>query len=64
MAVKPKAAAPKKKPSAASITSESIEIQTDAFLKAGGKIQRIASGVSGQQNIAGPKHIILGNKSR
>ncbi len=33
------------------------------FLKSGGKIQQIPTGVSGQVNLAGPKHIKLGNKS-
>lgn len=33
------------------------------FLKSGGKIQQIPSGVSGQVNLAGPKHIKLGNQS-
>lgn len=35
-----------------------------AFLRAGGKIQQIPTGVSGQENLAGPKHITLGNKSQ
>ena len=40
-----------------------IEQQTAAFLESGGKIQQIPSGVSGQTNLSGPKHITLGNKN-
>jgi hypothetical protein len=57
-----KRVAASKKKSAPTETSQSIEEQTAAFLKAGGKIQVISSGVSGQLNLAGPKHISLGNK--
>jgi hypothetical protein len=64
MAVKPKTrAAAKGKRPAASETSKSIQEQTKAFLKAGGEIEQVRSGVSGQQNLAGPKHITLGKKS-
>jgi len=61
MAGKPKTAAAKKKQPAAVETSLSIEEQTLAFLKSGGEIEQINSGVSGQQSMAGPKHITLGN---
>jgi len=44
-------------------TSESINEQIESFLKSGGKIQQIDSGVSGQQDSRGPKHITLGNSS-
>lgn len=64
MAARPKTAAAKKKQRNATETSQSIEEQTRAFLDAGGKITQINSGVSGQQNTAGPKHISLGNKAR
>ena len=61
MAAKPtRAAANNKQPSAAE-TSLSIAEQTEAFLAAGGTIEKIDSGVSGQQSVAGPKHIKLGN---
>lgn len=50
----------KKKTSNPVETSASIEEQTRAFLKSGGKIQYIDSGVSGQQSMAGNKHITLG----
>ena len=53
----------KKKQPAASETSQSIAEQTEAFLRAGGQIQQISNGVSGQQSLAGRKHISLGNKS-
>jgi len=55
------AAKPKK--SAATETHQSIEDQTAAFLKAGGQIQRVARGITGQQNIAGPRQIVLGKPS-
>ncbi len=64
MAAKPTRAAAKKKPPAAAETSLSIEEQTKAFLKAGGAIEQINSGVSGQQSMAGPKHITLSSKPR
>ena len=64
MAAKPKTAPAKKKQPAAAETSLSIEEQTKAFLKQGGEIEQINSGVSGQQSMAGPKHITLGNKPR
>lgn len=63
MAGKPKRAPAKKKQPSAVQTSQSIEDQTKAFLEGGGKIENINSGVSGQQSMAGPKHISLGNKS-
>lgn len=44
-------------------TSESIDQQVQQFLKSGGKIQQINSGVSGQQDGKGPKHITLGKPS-
>jgi hypothetical protein len=49
MAAKPERAVAKKKQPAAVETSQSIEAQTAAFLAAGGEIERIDSGVSGQQ---------------
>ncbi len=54
----------KNKAPAATETSASIEEQTKAFLASGGKIQEIDTGVSGQQNVSGPRHISLGNRSR
>jgi hypothetical protein len=55
------AAKPKK--SAAVETHESIAAQTAAFLKAGGEIQQVATGVTGYQKLAGPRQIVLGNPS-
>lgn len=52
----------KKKEPAAVISSKTIAEQTEAFLRAGGVIDKVKSGVSGHQNLAGPKHITLGNK--
>jgi hypothetical protein len=40
-----------------------LEQQTAAFLESGGKITQIPSGISGQTNLSGPKHITLGNKN-
>ncbi|MEH6652427.1 MAG: hypothetical protein V7707_20620 [Motiliproteus sp.] len=56
MAAKPKKPTP-------SETRQSIEDLTAAFLKAGGEIQQVARGVTGQQNLAGPRHIVLGKPS-
>lgn len=58
----PKHAPPKKKQPAAVLTSEMLREQTEAFLKAGGKIEKVRSGVSGQTNFSGPRQISLGNK--
>jgi RecA/RadA recombinase len=63
MAAKPTRAAAKKKAAAAAESSQSIEAQTKAFLEKGGEIEQISTGVSGQQSMAGPKHIRLGNHS-
>ena len=35
----------------------------EAFLKAGGKVQKIPSGVSGQTSTSGPRQIVLSHKS-
>jgi len=64
MSAKPKTAAAKKKAPSAIETSRTIAEQTEAILKAGGKVDQIKSGVSGQQSLAGPKHISLGNKPK
>lgn len=61
---KPKTTSGKKKQPVAVETSLSIEEQTKAFLESGGEIEQINSGVSGQQSMAGPRHITLGNKPR
>lgn len=59
---KPTTQAAKKKQPSAVETSQSIEDQTKAFFKAGGKVDRIKTGVSGQTGLTGPRHISLGNK--
>ena len=53
--------AKKKEPDAVE-TSMSIEEQTQAFLRSGGSVEQVNTGVSGQIGIAGPRHISLGNK--
>ena len=40
----------------------SLEAQTAKFLATGGKVQQIASGVSGQVKTSGPRHITLGKR--
>lgn len=62
MARKSESSSAKKKQPAAKMTSQEISDQTAAFLNAGGQIQRIKPGVSGQQNQSGPRHITIGNK--
>jgi hypothetical protein len=61
---KPTRAAAKKKQPASVETSQSIEEQTKAFLAQGGQVEAVQIGMSGQQNLTGPKHITLGNKSQ
>lgn len=51
MAAKPLKTSGKKKQPSAVETSESIENQVEDFLKAGGKIEQVSSGVSGQQSM-------------
>jgi hypothetical protein len=64
MAGKPKTAPAKKKQPPAEISSETIAAQTEAFLKAGGKIDQVARGVTGYQGSTGSRQISLGNKPR
>lgn len=51
MAAKPLKTAGKKKQPSAVETSKSIENQVEDFLKAGGQIEHVRSGVSGQQSM-------------
>ena len=44
-------------------TSQSIAEQTAAFLKAGGKVEEVPRGVSGQTSLAARKHITISSKS-
>ncbi len=37
--------------------------QVDAFLKSGGKVQKIPSGISGQTTTSGPRQIVLSHKN-
>ena len=55
MATKPLRAAGKKKQPPAVQTSSSIEDKMKAFLEAGGEIEQVKSGVSGQPSMAPPK---------
>jgi hypothetical protein len=64
MAARQKTVAAKKKQPTATQTSKSIQEQTEAFLGSGGEITQVNSGISGQQSVAGPKHISIGNKPR
>ena len=49
----------KKVQSAPPETSESVAEQTAAFLKAGGKVERVPRGVSGQSSLSSRKHITI-----
>lgn len=59
-----KRAQSKKKQAEAFETSESIAAQVEAFLEAGGSIEKIANGVSGQTSLAAKKSISLGNSKK
>lgn len=64
MAKKASSSASKRKQPTAVETRETIEEQVQAFLAAGGEIQQVPKGVSGQTSTSGPKHITLGKKPR
>lgn len=53
----------KAKKSASKETHQTIQDQTAAFLKAGGKIQEVATGVTGQKYVTGRRQIVLGKSS-
>jgi len=55
MATKPLRTAGKKKAPAAIETTSSIDDKVKAFLEAGGEIEQVKSGVSGQANMPPPK---------
>lgn len=55
---------PFKKQQKPSETSESIQSQIEAFLKSGGEIDVIDSGVSGRESMRGPKHITISSKEK
>lgn len=63
MAKKASSASKRKQPTTLE-SRTSIEEQVQAFLKAGGEIQQVPKGVSGQTSTSGPKHITLGKKPR
>lgn len=42
---------------------EDLAVHIDAFLKSGGKVQEIPSGVSGQTSTSGPRQIVLSHKT-
>ena len=44
-------------------TRVDLEEHVAAFLKAGGKVQQIPSGVSGQTSTSGPRQIVLSHKT-
>lgn len=44
-------------------TRDDLEEHIAAFLKAGGKVQQIPSGVSGQTSTSGPRQIVLSHKT-
>ncbi|MDT8428681.1 MAG: hypothetical protein RQ757_07940 [Pseudomonadales bacterium] len=53
------------KPKKESAVSNSINLaeHVDAFLKSGGKVKHIPSGISGQTTTSGPRQIVLSHKS-
>jgi len=40
-----------------------LEEHIEAFLKSGGKVQQISSGVSGQTSTSGPRQIVLSHNT-
>ncbi|MCY4264838.1 MAG: hypothetical protein OXE78_08280 [Gammaproteobacteria bacterium] len=55
--------ASKSKKEAAVSSREDLEEHIAAFLKAGGKVQHIPTGVSGQTSTSGPRQIVLNHKT-
>jgi len=55
--------ASKAKKEAAVSSRKDLEEHIAAFLKAGGKVQQIPSGVSGQTSTSGPRQIVLSHKT-
>ena len=53
----------RRSPATPAETSKSIAEQTAAFLKAGGKVEQVPRGVSGQTSLAARKHITISSKS-
>ncbi|MDB3992131.1 hypothetical protein N9478_01400 [Gammaproteobacteria bacterium] len=42
---------------------DDLEKHIETFLKTGGKVQKIPSGVSGQTSSSGPRQIVLSHKT-
>ena len=55
--------ATKAKKDAAISNRADLKQHIDAFIKAGGKVQQIPSGVSGQTSTSGPRQIVLSHKT-
>lgn len=55
--------ASKAKKEAAISSRDDLEEHIEAFLKAGGKVQQIPTGVSGQTSTSGPRQIVLSHKT-
>lgn len=53
----------KAKKEAAVSNRADLEEHVEAFLKSGGKVQQIPSGVSGQTSTSGPRQIVLSHKT-
>ncbi|MAC70436.1 MAG: hypothetical protein CMP84_09540 [Gammaproteobacteria bacterium] len=53
----------KSKKEAALSTRVDLEEHIAEFLKSGGKVQQIPSGVSGQTSTSGPRQIVLSHKT-
>jgi hypothetical protein len=53
----------KSKKEAATSNREDLTSHIEAFLKSGGKVQQIPSGVSGQTTTSGPRQIVLSHKT-
>ncbi|GAB5497925.1 MAG: hypothetical protein PsegKO_02360 [Pseudohongiellaceae bacterium] len=53
----------KSKKEAAISNRADLEVHVEAFLKSGGKVQQIPSGVSGQTSTSGPRQIVLSHKT-
>jgi hypothetical protein len=53
----------KPKKEAAASSREDLAGHIEAFLKSGGKVQQIPSGVSGQTSTSGPRQIVLSHKT-
>jgi hypothetical protein len=53
----------KSKKDAAISNRADLAQHVDTFLKSGGKVQEIPSGVSGQTSTSGPRQIVLSHKT-